>query len=215
METLHVITASEPVFYGLSDMPKEFQKAMDNTKNLDNESNSTEEEDIHFITSDSESETGILKTLRTSHQHPIPKVSPREHSSPAKHIISVPKLISIKKPDVINTPSGKIKRLQVTLRVNKSLFKATVDMDSPASFVNENTADLLLRTRKNVKMYPKSSLPIDISYVDCNHKPIELFGTLVTDISSLGWKIKSTQFLISENRTRCLLGLDLGLVEVQ
>ena len=58
-------------------------------------------------------------------------------------------------------------------------------------------------------MYPKSSLPIDISYVDYNHKPMELFGALVTDISSLGWKVKSAKFLISENRTRCLLDLDL------
>ena len=52
-------------------------------------------------------------------------------------------------------------------------------------------------------------MPIDISYVDYNHKPIELYGNLVTDISSLGWKVKSAKFLISENRKRCLLGLDL------
>ena len=34
-------------------------------------------------------------------------------------------------------------------------------------------------------------------------------GTLIVDVSSLGWHVKSAKFLISENRTRCLLGLDL------
>ena len=34
-------------------------------------------------------------------------------------------------------------------------------------------------------------------------------GTLILDVSSLGWHVKSAKFLISENRTRCLLGLDL------
>ena len=36
-----------------------------------------------------------------------------------------------------------------------------------------------------------------------------MFRTVVTDISSLGLKVKSTKFVKSENRTRCLLGLDL------
>ena len=34
-------------------------------------------------------------------------------------------------------------------------------------------------------------------------------GTLIVDVSSLGWHVKSARFFISENRTRCLLGLDL------
>ena len=61
--------------------------------------------------------------------------------------------------------------------------------------------------------------PLTTTYVDYNHKPIKLFGTLEIDIYSNGWKIEGAKFLISENRTRCLLGLDiqpeLGIVTTQ
>ena len=46
-----------------------------------------------------------------------------------------------------------------------------------------------------------------------------MHGTLVTNISSLGWKVENAKFLVTENRTRCLLGLDLqsslGICTVQ
>ena len=42
-----------------------------------------------------------------------------------------------------------------------------------------------------------------------DRKRIDLMGTLILDASSLGWYVKSAKFLISENRTRCFLGLDL------
>ena len=51
--------------------------------------------------------------------------------------------------------------------------------------------------------------PIDTVYVDFNRKRIELMDDLVVDVSSLGWSVKSANFLILENRTRCPLGLDL------
>ena len=34
-------------------------------------------------------------------------------------------------------------------------------------------------------------------------------GTLIVDVSPLGWHVKSAKFLISENCTRCLLVFDL------
>ena len=40
----------------------------------------------------------------------------------------------------------------------------------------------------------------------CNSKSV---AYVVVDVSSLGWHVKSAKFLISESRTRCLLGLDL------
>ena len=40
-------------------------------------------------------------------------------------------------------------------------------------------------------------------------KPIKLFGSLEIPITSKDWKIENTCFLVSENRTRNLLGLNL------
>ena len=104
-----------------------FARCCNSTKkvnNVDNESVSTVEKDINFIRSDSEPEFDFLKIPGTSHQLPISKASPREHLFPAKQIISVPKLISIRKLDVINSPSRKIRVLQVTLRVITRSSKA-------------------------------------------------------------------------------------------
>ena len=50
-----------------------------------------------------------------------------------------------------------------------------------------------------VKLLSTLQLPIDTHYVDYNRRTIILFGTLMADVSSL----------VSENCTRCLLGLDL------
>ena len=50
---------------------------------------------------------------------------------------------------------------------------------------------------------------MDTHYVKYNRKTIKLFGTLKIEVSSLGWQINSAKLLVSENCTRCLLGLDL------
>ena len=61
--------------------------------------------------------------------------------------------------------------------------------------------------------------PIDTLYVDNNKKPIRLLGSIRIPISSSGWKVEEIHFLVSENRTRNLLGLDLqdqlGVVSTQ
>ena len=58
-------------------------------------------------------------------------------------------------------------------------------------------------------MLNEKECPIDMVCVDYNRKRIDLFSTLILDVSILGWNVKSAKFLFSENRTRCLLGLDL------
>ena len=90
-----------------------------------------------------------------------------------------------------------------------SFFKATIDTGSPASFVIKRIADILIKSGKNVKFLSLKDLPVDTLYVDYNRKPITLHGTLGTNISSLGWKVENAKLLNTENRTRCLLGLDL------
>ena len=53
-------------------------------------------------------------------------------------------------------------------------------------------------------MNSEQERPIDTIYVDYNRKRFELVGTLIVDVTTLGWHVKSAKFLISENRTRCL-----------
>ena len=146
------------------------------------------EENCNFITSDSESEFAVLSVAAGKPSLPIR---------------------SVKKLEVVNAATGKLRSIQITLRCGKTFFKATVDTVSPASFVNKKTADYILKTVPSAKIFTVQESPINTVYVDYIRKRIELMGTLIMDVSSLGWHIKSAKFLISENRTRCLLGLDL------
>ena len=118
-------------------------------------------------------------------------------------------IASVKKLEVVNAATVKLRSIQITLRCGKTFFKATVDTGSPSSFVNKKTADYIVKTVPSAKDFSNQERPIDTVYVDYNRKRIELMGTLILDVSSLGWHVKSAKFLISENRTRCLLGLDL------
>ena len=67
--------------------------------------------------------------------HPIPQTT-------------LVKPISVKKKEVINTATGKIKYLQIILRSNESYIKATIGTGSPASFINKRAADILLKSEK-------------------------------------------------------------------
>ena len=116
---------------------------------------------------------------------------------------------SVKKLEVVNAATGKLRCIQIKLRCGKTFFKATVDSGSPASFVNKRTADNIVKSVPSAKVFRKQERPIDTVYVDYNRKRIELTGTLIVDVSSLGWHVKSAKFLISENRTRCLVRLKL------
>ena len=118
-------------------------------------------------------------------------------------------IASVKKLEVVNDATGKLRCLQITLRCGKTFFKATVDTGSPASFVNKRTADYIMKSAPSAKVFNEQERPIDTVYVDYNRERIELLGTLIVDVSSLGWHMKSAKILISENRIRCQLGLDL------
>ena len=89
---------------------------------------------------------------------------------------------SLKKLEVINAATGKLRCLQIALRCNKTFFKATVDTGSPASFVNNSTADYLLKSVPSAVVLSEKDCPIDTVYVDYNRKIIELMGTLFVDV---------------------------------
>ena len=91
-----------------------------NVANVDVESDETLEENCNFITSNSESEFAVLSVAVEE-----PEIS----------------VESVKKLEVVNAATGKLRCIQITLRCGKTFFKATVDTGIPASFVNKRTAD--------------------------------------------------------------------------
>ena len=84
-----------------------------------------------------------------------------------------------------------------------------VDTGSPASFINKKTADILVKSGANINLLSTSEMPIDTHYVDNIRRTINLLGTSIADVSSLGWQINLTKFLVAENRSKFLFGLDL------
>ena len=130
-----------------------------------------EEEDCNFIeSSDSEENYSVLKISETSSQ-----------------------METVKNLEVINSATGKTKCLRTTLKTRGSLFSATIDTGSPASFVNKHTAETLLANDPNAKIISLDKYPLSTTYVDYNHKPIKLFGILEIDIYSNGWKLNGAK----------------------
>ena len=66
-----------------------------------------------------------------------------------------------------------------------------------------------MRRLPNVKFKDVERYPLGFTYVDYNKKPIKLFGSLEIPIASKGWKIENTCLMVSKNRTRNLLRLNL------
>ena len=122
------------------------------------------EEDCNFIDSDSEENYSVLKISETSLQTE-----------------------TVKNLEVINSATGKTKCLRTTLKTRGSLFSATVDTGSPASFISKRTAETLLQKDPNAKIISLDKNPLSTTYVDYNHKPIKILGILEIDIDSNGW----------------------------
>ena len=159
---------------------------------MDAESDETTEEGCNFITSHSESEFAVLAVDGLSR--------------PVTSSIAA----SVKKLEVANEATGKLRCIQITLCCNGTFLKATADTESPpASFVNKTTVEYIVKSVHSAVVINEKERPIDTVYVDYSRKRIDLFGTLIVDLSSLGRNVKSAKFLISENRACCLLGLDL------
>ena len=153
---------------------------------VDAESDETTEEGCNFITSDSESEFAVLAVAGVFRS------------------VTSSVTTSGKKLEVVNAATGKLRCIQITLRFNQTFFEATVDTGSPASFGNKRTAEYIVKSVPSAVILNEKERPIDRVYVDYNQKRIDLFGTLMVDVSSLGWNVNSAKFLVSENRTRWL-----------
>ena len=118
-------------------------------------------------------------------------------------------IVQINNVELLKAAGGQPRSLSIQLRSGNSFFYATMDTDSPVSFLNKKTAEILMRRLPNVKFKDIARYPVGVTYVDYNKNPIKLFGSLKIPITSKGWKIENACFLVSENRTRNLLGLNL------
>ena len=85
----------------------------------------------------------------------------------------------------------------------------TIDTGSPVSFLNWATAKQILESSKSTKFIPRENLNLTAQFVDYNKQPINILGAITTTIRSAGWEVVGASFLITERRTRLILGLDL------
>ena len=108
-----------------------------------------------------------------------------------------------------NTRSQQIRSLKALVRIDNQIINMTIDTGSPVSFLNWATAKQILETSKYTKFTPRENLNLTAHFVDYNKQPINILGSITTTIRSAGWEVVGASFLITERRTRCILGLDL------
>ena len=103
-----------------------------------------------------------------------------------------------------------MKSLKSLIRIGNQIINMTVDTESPISFLNWTVAKQKLDSSgKEVQFTPSEQCNLPAQFVDFNKQPIVKLGALTANIRSAGWEIHNATFLITESRTRCILGLDL------
>ena len=141
-------------------------------------------------------------------------------SEPEYSVLQIESAVRIDSIELLKSNKGKPRSLSIQLRTGSSFFYTTVDTGSPVSFLNKRSCDLTLQRNPSFQFRDIARYPINTLYIDYNKKkPIRLLGSVCLPISSSGWKVEEACFLVSENRTRNLLGLDLqdqfGVVTTQ
>ena len=112
----------------------------------------------------------------------------------------------VQKIDISRDPkSERMDSLKAWVRVDHQ----TVDTGSPISFLNWPTIKINLESSDQSKLTPAERLNLPAQFVGYNKQPIVIIGALKATILSAGWEFNEATFLITERRTRCILGLDL------
>ena len=130
-------------------------------------------------------------------------------------------MIRVQKIDSIRDLTLKrVKSLKAMVRIDNQLIQLTVDTGSPVSFLNWATAKEIMDKSSKVRFIPSGKLNLQTKFVDYNNKqPISILGALNTNLRSAGWEVKGATFLVSERKTRCIMGQDLqgqvGIVTTQ
>ena len=128
--------------------------------------------------------------------------------------------IQVRKIDSIRDPTLKrVKSLKAMVRKDSQLIQLTVDTGSPVSFLNWATVKEVMDKSSKVRFIPSEKLNLHTKFVDYNKQPISVLGALKTNLRSAGWEVKGVTFLVTERKTRCIIGLDLqgqlGIVTTQ
>ena len=129
-------------------------------------------------------------------------------------------MIQVQKIDSIRDPKlKKVKSLKAMVLIDNQLIQLTVDTGSPVSSLNWATAKKIMDKSNKVRFIQSQKLNLNTKFVDYNKQPICVLGALKTNLRSAGWEVKGATFLVTERKTRCIMGLDLqgqvGIVTTQ
>ena len=129
-------------------------------------------------------------------------------------------MIQVQKIDSIRDPKLKrVKSIKAMVRIGNQIIQLTVDTGSPVSFLNWATAREIMDKSSKVRFIPSEKLNLRTKLVDYNKQSICILGALKTNLRSAGWEAIGATFLVTERKTRCIMGLDLqgqvGIVTTQ
>ena len=117
---------------------------------------------------------------------------------------------NIQKVDIRRNPrSQQIRSMKALVRIDHQIINMTIDTGSPVSFINWATAKQILESSKNTKITPRENLNLTAKFVDYKKQPINILGAITTTIRSAWWEVVGASFMITDRRTRCMVGLDL------
>ena len=118
--------------------------------------------------------------------------------------------LETKKNDIRrDSTSERMKSLKALIRIDNQIINMTVDTESPITFLNWTVAEQMLDLSDKIQFTPSEQLNLPAHFVDYNKRPIAILGALKAKIRSAGWEVPDATFLITERRTRCIIGLDL------
>ena len=122
----------------------------------------------------------------------------------------VGEMVRVQKIGLLRDPtSNKVKSLTAMVRIDNQIIQLTVDTGSPVSFLNWATTKEINKKSIKARFIPSDKLNLVIQFVDYNKQPICVLGAVKTNLRSAGWEVKGATFLVTERRTRCIMGFDL------
>ena len=75
-------------------------------------------------------------------------------------------------------------------------------------FLNWATTKEIIDKSNKARFISSEKLNLVTQFVDYNKQPICALGVLKTNLRSAGWEVRGATFLVTERRTRCIMGLD-------
>ena len=108
-----------------------------------------------------------------------------------------------------NPQTHQTKALKALVKIENHIVNMAIVTGSPVSFLNCTTTKQILERSSNSKFIPAEKPNLTAQFVDYNKRPILILRALQADLRSTGWELRKAPLLVTERRTRCILGLDL------